>query len=240
MTTSSSPRSLITVFVFAMLAGCSSNSSVSGHQADGGGGDQPNGGGGTLGALGDLCSTSAPCASGLSCSTKGSLLGRCTADCSSDLGLCAAQFGANAVCLDASQCAITCTSVAQCPGSAGASCVALTSGDSACITNPNGPPGAAPLPNGACENVGGAFGDSIQNGGYRCTPTSGQEAMTGIDQCENGRWVTAYNCTCTVPNGTFENPSSCTDFNAPGAAVCEYAFQSCAECTLGEGCQATP
>jgi len=118
--------------------------------------------------------------------------------------------------------------------------VPLTGGQSACIANPDGPPDAAPPPNGACTNLGGAFGDTVQNGGYRCTPSTNGGARTGIDQCKNGVWVpAAYTCTCQVTFAGATDPSQCFDFKAPGAAECSYGVTSCAECDPGTGCQAT-
>ena len=139
------------------------------------------GGGGTVGAL---CAANAPCGAGLTCAQSGTLLGRCTADCSANLDLCASQFGGNTLCLNAFQCALICVSRSECPGSG--ECVSLSGGESACITDPNGPPDAAPLPNGECTNLGGAFGDTVSNGGYRCTPTSGNGPLLNIDKCDNG------------------------------------------------------
>jgi hypothetical protein len=159
-------------------------------------------------------------------------MGRCTADCSSNADLCTTQFGPQTVCMGLSQCALLCEGASSCPGQG--VCEPLTSGQSACITNPDGPPGATPLPDGACYNLGGAFGDTIPNGGYRCsvTPTTG--AVYGIDQCTNGSWSSAYTCSCSV-NGDM---ATCTDFTASGSAQCEYAFQVCAQCEPGAGCTA--
>ncbi len=181
--------------------------------------------------MGALCSSSSPCASGLTCAQSGSLLGRCTADCSANLDLCTQKFGSNTVCMNASQCALLCTSSSQCPGSG--ECVPLTGGVSACITNPNGGPDSGTLPNGECANVGGAFGDTVMNGGYRCTPNANGMVGTSVDQCNNGTWSTAYMCTCSVM-GT---PSECFDITSAGTAQCSYGVTVCAQCVPGSGCQ---
>ena len=141
--------------------------------------------------------------------------------------------------MNASQCAVTCTNVSQCPGASGAACDQLTGGVSACVTNPNGSPDAGPLPGGACANVGGPFGDSVENGGYRCTPTANGDIGTGINQCQNGTWIPAYSCTCMVTSSINGQPypSDCTDINAPGSASCSYALDSCEQCAPGTGCQ---
>jgi hypothetical protein len=221
----SSCFALVAAASFALVAACSSGSSSGGASNDGGGASSP-------GALGALCSASAPCATGLSCATSGSLLGRCTADCTTDLSLCGKQFGANTVCMNAAQCALTCTTASQCPGSG--ECTPLSGGVSACITSPNGAPDAGPLPNGACANVGGAFGDSVANGGYRCTPSNSGSLGTTIDQCVNGTWATAkFTCGCSV-NGT---PSECFDITSAGSAQCSYGASTCAQCVPGSGCQ---
>jgi hypothetical protein len=139
--------------------------------------------------------------------------------------------------MNASQCALICSSDSDCPGSG--QCVALTGGQSACATNPNGPPDAAPPPNGACINLGGAFGDTVQNGGYRCTPTTGQGPLLTIDKCENGAWINAaVRCTCQVTSSISgqQNPSDCTDFSAPGTAQCAYALDYCEQCDPTAGC----
>ena len=240
----------------AILAGCSSSPSAPGSDSTGDGGPNTTAGDGAsaatandgstatssndgsaaeagspAGTIGDLCSASAPCGAGLTCAESGLLLGRCTADCTSDLNLCASQFGSNAVCMNASQCALVCEVASQCPGEG--ECTPLRSGKSACITNPNGPPDAAPPPNGGCYNLGGAFGDTVANGGYRCDPDAEGGVGTAIDQCNDGIWVPSYNCSCQAANG----PSECTDFTTAGVAQCEYAFQVCAQCVPGGGCQ---
>jgi hypothetical protein len=207
-------------------SGSTAPSSKDGSSSGGGDGGSP---GGTVGAV---CSASAPCGTGLTCAESGLLLGRCTADCSSNLDLCSTQFGASAVCMNASQCALVCEVPSQCPGEG--ECTPLSSGLSACITNPNGPPDAAPPPNGGCYNLGGAFGDIVANGGYRCDPDAADGgAVTAIDKCDDGVWVPSYNCSCQAAGG----PSDCTDFTAAGGAQCEYAFQVCAQCLPGQGCQ---
>ena len=208
--------------LLVILLGCSSSS---------GGDAAGDGGAGSPGTVGATCSPAAACATGLTCAQSGSLLGKCTADCSANLDLCATQFGSNTVCMNASQCALVCTISSQCPGSG--QCVPLTSGVSACITNPNGGPDAGTLPNGACANVGGAFGDSVANGGYRCTPNANGMLGLGVDQCTNGVWMSAYTCSCQVM-GT---PSECFDITSAGSAQCSYAASACAQCVPGGGCQ---
>jgi hypothetical protein len=234
-----SPLSLV-----ALIA-CSSNSSGDGGSTSDGGAASGDGGstftdgasaaadGGTTtsgGTLGALCSSTSRCGTGLTCAESGSLLGRCTADCSSNLDLCATQFGSDAVCMNEAQCALTCASAATCPGEG--VCTPLSSGKSACITNPNGPPDAAPPPNGACYNLGGAFGDTVENGGYRCSFTNSQDAPTGVDLCTNGVWSSAYTCTCQVTG----YDATCADFTTPGTAQCQYGVDSCAQCVPGTGC----
>ena len=223
------PLSLI-----ALLA-CSSNSPGDGGSTSADGGFTAADGGTTTpatsgGALGALCSATTACGTGLTCAESGSLLGRCTADCTNDLDLCATQFGSDAVCMNAAQCALTCTSASTCAGEG--VCTPLSSGLSACITNPNGPPDAAAPPNGACYNLGGGFGDTVENGGYRCSFTNSQDAPTGVDLCTNGVWSSAYTCTCQVTGYT----ATCADFTAAGTAQCEYGFDSCAQCVPGSGC----
>jgi hypothetical protein len=197
------------------------------------------GGGSAAGAVGDLCSAAAPCGSGLTCADSGTLLGRCTADCSANLDLCATQFGSQTLCLNASQCAVICTDVSECPGAAGAECASLSSGMSACVTNQNGPPDAAPPADGACVNLGGAYGDTVMNGGYRCTPSANGDLATGIDQCKNGSWVSAFTCTCQVTGSVsgVQDPSQCFDIDAPNTARCEYATDYCEQCDPTGGCQ---
>jgi hypothetical protein len=211
------------------LPACSSNSPGDSGSTSADGGPSTTGtSGGTVGAL---CSATTPCGTGLTCAASGSLLGRCTADCTTNLDLCATQFGSNSVCMNAAQCALTCTSASPCPGEG--VCTPLSSGLYACITNPNGPPDAAPPPNGACYNLGGAFGDTVANGGYRCSFTNSGSLQTGVDLCTNGVWSSAYTCACQV---TGDN-ATCADFNAAGTAQCEYGLDSCAQCVPGTGCQ---
>ncbi len=140
--------------------------------------------------------------------------------------------------MNAAQCAVVCGSDADCAGSG--QCVLLTGGVSACATNPDGPPGASPPPNGGCYNLGGAFGDVVANGGYRCTPTTGQDAVLTMDRCVDGTWMSmVYDCACQVTSsisGSLD-PSSCTDFEVPNAARCEYALDFCAQCDPSGGCQ---
>jgi hypothetical protein len=133
--------------------------------------------------------------------------------------------------MNASQCALICTSPSGCPGSG--ECVSLSGGVSACVTSPDGPADAGPLPNGACANVGGAFGDSIPNGGYRCTPSTSGSLGTTIDKCQNGQWVSAvYTCSCQA--GGYA--SDCFDFKSAGAAQCSYGLSTCAQCDPSTGC----
>ena len=225
-------RGCLTWFAAITIAtmACSSGSGGSGNGGVGsgdGGTMMGSSGGGSLGAT---CSTSSPCANGLTCAQSGNLLDRCTADCSSNSSLCS-QFGSS-VCMGLVQCALVCTSSAQCPDQG--ECVPLTNGQSACITNPDGPPGAAAPPNGACWNVGGGFGDTIPNGGYRCTPSTSGMLGTSVDQCNNGKWTTGtYNCTCQS-NG---QASQCFDITSLGSAQCSYAVTACAQCVPGSGCQ---
>ncbi len=232
---SSSPGSGADSVDGGSTSGGSTSGGSSGGSSSGSGSSSSGSGGG--GTVGDLCSPTADCASGLTCATSGPLLGRCTADCTADLSLCSNKFGANTLCLNASQCARECASASQCPGQG--ECVLLSSGDSACVTNQNGPPDAAPPPNGGCTNLGGAFGDTVMNGGYRCTPTTGQGPVLGIDQCKNGTWVSAFMCTCQVKSsisGQYD-PSDCSDIAAPGTARCGYALDYCEQCDPVGGCQ---
>jgi hypothetical protein len=238
------PFTYRTLVVLAALAvtsvlGCSSSSAGTGNGSDAGGFGNGNGnGGGGSATLGQTCSSSVPCASGLTCATSGPLYGRCTADCGSNLDLCSTMFGSNAVCLDASQCAITCATASGCPDPQGANCDLLSSGESACVTNPSAPPGAPAPPDGACWNLGGPSGDTVPSGGYRCSISATGELGTGIDQCMNGTWVVdTYTCTCVVSNGSVMDPSQCSDIQAPGSAQCGYGVTSCAQCAQGSGCQ---
>ncbi len=220
---------LPTASLLALVA-CSSTSPASG-TAPNDAGTAP----AATGTVGDTCAAGAPCRTGLTCAQSGDLKGRCTADCTADLGLCAKTFGASAVCMNASECARTCTSASDCPGAG--QCVSLSSGKSACISNPNGAPDAAPPPNGACVNLGGAFGDTVANRGYRCTPSSTGGLRTGIDQCKNGVWVSAYTCTCQVTFGGASDPSQCFDITAADTAQCSYGLTSCAACDPATGCR---
>jgi hypothetical protein len=54
---------------------------------------------------------------------------------------------------------------------------------------------------------------------------------TGIDECENGVWVSAYTCTCQVTSsiGGVKHPSECFDVDAPNTARCEYGMDYCAQ-----------
>jgi hypothetical protein len=70
------------------------------------------------------------------------------------------------------------------------------------------------------------------NGGYRCTPSANGNLGTGIDQCQNGMWMSAFTCTCQA-NGY---PSQCFDITSAGSAQCSYAATPCAQCVPGSGC----
>jgi len=85
-------------------------------------------------------------------------------------------------------------------------------------------------------NLGGAFGDTVPNGGYRCSVSATGNLGTGIDQCMNGAWVVGT-CTCMVSFGSAMDPSQCFDIAAQGSAQCGYGATNCAQCAQGSGCQ---
>jgi hypothetical protein len=254
-------KTLLACFVlgpFLSLAGCSSDNSGGAATTDGGtsasngsdssapgngsvsdGGSSKDSGpgsgnGSSTGSVGAVCTATSQCASGLTCDQSGFMTGRCTADCSANYNLCASQFGASTLCMNGSRCAQICTGGVQCPGDG--VCVPLSSGQYGCEPNPNGPPDAAAPPNGACTNLGGAFGDTVANGAYRCSFDTSAGPSTSMDKCENGTWVAAYTCSCLVQGAA----SDCIDFQAAGTAQCSYGAVSCAQCDPTTGCAATP
>ncbi len=228
------PIALLMVAACAWVGAACSSASGAPSGSGGGPGAGSSAGSGSS-QLGAACSVSAPCGGGLMCAESGSLYGRCTLDCSTDSSRCE-MFGLGAaICLDETSCAPACTTAADCISNS--VCTELTSGNSVCIPNPNGPPGAS-LPNGACENLGGATGDTVVNGGYRCTLTNNASLGTSIDLCQDGEWVHGGDCTCLATSSiTGEQVATdCEDFQAPGTAECIDGVDTCLICSPGTGC----
>jgi hypothetical protein len=95
------------------------------------------------------------------------------------------------------------------------------------------------LPNGECDNHDGYFGDTVKNGGYRCTPTPSGQVGEGIDKCENGTWVRGGVCSCLVTSSISGQQylSDCFDISAPDTVQCSYALDYCEQCDPVGGCQ---
>jgi hypothetical protein len=77
----------------------------------------------------------------------------------------------------------------------------------------------------------------VENGGFRCTPSTGRAWATTIDRCINGAWVTAvYSCTCQITRDTVAYATQCFDIDAPNTARCAYGSSYCAQCDPSAGC----